>query len=212
MMLRCWKLDPASRVVARDAVEEIAVAAANLVEEDMGHLEWPTTATTLYTRKTAHLNRTGVDVHSAAVVARFDELRVSRSAVVLEKELGSGEYGQVWLGTLHGAHVAVKTLKEGTHADLLDQFMQEARILVALQHPSIVAVRGVCTEAAVEQCCIVLELMPGGDLQGYLVGHRTELAASQVLESQLINVLVQIASAMAFLERSHIVHRDLAAR
>ena len=54
--------------------------------------------------------------------------------------------------------------------------------------------------------------MRGGDLHRYLKREVEELKVRPTIKLDLLNALVQIAEAMAYLERKKIVHRDLAAR
>src|SRR3954470_16706776 len=78
---------------------------------------------------------TGAAAAAAQRLGRFELLR----------ELGSGAQGTVHLArdTRLGRLVALKTLalpsgKPGEHAQLLRMFLDEARIVGALQHPNLV--------------------------------------------------------------------------
>lgn len=55
----------------------------------------------------------------------------------------------------------------GGDTDLRDKFMTEARILSVLKHAYIVRLLGVCTCEA--PLMMIIELMPHGDLQEFLI-------------------------------------------
>jgi hypothetical protein len=106
----------------------------------------------------------------------------------------------------------------------------EARLLHQLRHPHIVRVLAVVTKSLPTLIC--LEYMQNGDLKTYLrfdvsfglhmiltlcfryracrPSLRTRKA--EVSEADVVRVLMQVCSALAFLEREHVVHRDIAAR
>ncbi|TGZ70269.1 hypothetical protein CRM22_003290 [Opisthorchis felineus] len=133
-----------------------------------------------------------------------DHWEIPKSSIVLIKQLGAGQFGEVWLGKWNGTtEVAVKTLKQGTMTR--DEFLKEARIMRAARHPKLVRLYAVCTE---DPIYIVTELMSNGSLLHYLrdgPGKHLEL-------NSLVDMMAQIASGMAYLEKERYIHRDLAAR
>ena len=69
----------------------------------------------------------------------------------LSRELGSGEFGVVYLGKWRPPkgeeiEVAVKTLKEGSTEQDRVKFLQEAAIMGQFKHPNVVRMYGVITE------------------------------------------------------------------
>ena len=89
--------------------------------------------------------------------------------------IGSGQYGIVKLGTLsrHNdscdpVQVAVKTLNSQCSESDRVKFLREAAIMGQFVHNNVVQLHGVVTEE--ENMMIVLEYMPKGDLQRFLLG------------------------------------------
>ncbi|KER31927.1 hypothetical protein T265_01864 [Opisthorchis viverrini] len=133
-----------------------------------------------------------------------DHWEIPRSSLVLLEQLGAGQFGEVWKGRWNGSmDVAIKTLKPGTMSK--EDFLKEARIMKRLHHPKLVRLYAVVTA---DPIYIVTELMSLGSLLHYLrdgPGRNLELKL-------LIDMVAQIASGMAHLEKERYIHRDLAAR
>lgn len=111
----------------------------------------------------AGLQDEALNAHFEALQLRPDELEEIRI-------LGEGEFGSVHLCRLRhreNVEVAVKRLHgSGIDANQQRGFLLEARIMVALNHPHIVAVVGLCTRD--RPFAIAMELLPMGDLRSYL--------------------------------------------
>jgi Ran GTPase-activating protein (RanGAP) involved in mRNA processing and transport/serine/threonine protein kinase len=158
------------------------------------------------------------------------QLEVPRATVMLGAELGRGQSGVVFRGAFadHSAHLAVKTrsdpgLNVGGAAAVADEaLMLEAMLLNGLRHPGIVALLAVVTAGASVLVCT--ELMANGNLRDYLRGCRPGLfqnAASgnssntqpvAISPQLMVAMATKLSSAMSFLERHGIIHRDIAGR
>ena len=88
----------------------------------------------------------------------------------------------------------------------------EAFVLHGLAHPRIVALVAVVTH--VRPIMVCMEYMPGGDLRTYLRRCRPSLQnPAAVIDHVTMAVMAgQMSSALSFLERRRVIHRDIAAR
>ena len=119
-------------------------------------------------------------------------------------KLGEGGMGLVYLAedTLLGRRVAIKTLNVDLGKQHYRQrFLREARAVSALSHPNIATVHeyGETSEGVP---FIVMELVQGQTLEELLI--RKELTLSRILE-----IVEDVAKALAEAHRSGIVHRDI---
>jgi len=155
----------------------------------------------------------------------------------LGKLLGSGQFGDVYRGTLQHSRgsieVAIKTLKSKASKEDRVKFLQEAAIMGQFKHPNVVTLYGViadgepvCLESQVRQLknlsffliqvLLVLEMLMKGDLRQFLLSMRSEEdfenLDSLVDGHFLLSFCRQIASGMAYLSSISFIHRDLAAR
>ncbi|RWS17516.1 mitogen-activated protein kinase kinase kinase 13-like protein [Dinothrombium tinctorium] len=108
--------------------------------------------------------------------------------------LGSGAQGAVFLGRLNNEMVAVKKVKEKSETDI--------KHLRKLNHPNIVAFRGVCTQPPCY--CIVMEYCPFGQLYDIL-----KTGQQKITPSIVVDWSKQIATGMHYLHSHKIIHRDL---
>lgn len=84
-------------------------------------------------------------------------------------------------------------------------FLAEAQLMKTLQHPNLIRLYAVCTTE--EPIYIVTELMKNGSLLSYLRNRGRLLKMPRLIE-----MTIQIATAMSYLESKNYIHRDLAAR
>jgi eukaryotic-like serine/threonine-protein kinase len=122
----------------------------------------------------------------------------------ISKRIGSGGMGEVYLATdvTAGRKAALKLLpmRFTGNAERLKRFQQEARAVVALNHPNILTVYEIGQDHSTHY--IASELIEGETLHQRLVRGRMGL-------SEAVDVAIQVASALAAAHEAGIVHRDV---
>lgn len=117
---------------------------------------------------------------------------------------GEGGMGQVYRARdlLKNRDVAVKLLAEELTADpvVRDRFRREADVLKELSHPALVALYD--AELDGREPFLVFEFVEGDRLDQEIGGRPMPVARA-------LNLLQQIASALAALHARHVVHRDV---
>jgi Tol biopolymer transport system component len=122
----------------------------------------------------------------------------------LVEKIGEGGMGQVWRATdtTLGREVAIKILPDAFAADpeRLARFEREAKVLAALNHPSIATVYGFHEAGGVR--FLAMELVPGEDLSARIA--RGRLPVPDALE-----IARHVAEALEAAHEQGIIHRDL---
>lgn len=124
--------------------------------------------------------------------------------VAIERELGRGGMGAVWLGrqTYLDRRVAVKALLAVADDSFAARFRREATILAGLHHPHIVA----CHSAGIApdgRPYLVMEFVDGPDLKRWVAGHGPLPAAAAA------RVVREVAEGLAHAHAQGIIHRDV---
>ena len=125
------------------------------------------------------------------------------SQYTVDRLLGSGGMGEVYLATdKMGRKVALKVLAPRLIRDPqhVDRFLQEARAVLALNHPNVVTVYDIGEADGVYY--IASELIEGETL-------RTALARGGLEPGHAIEITIQICTALAAAHEKGIVHRDV---
>eukprot|EP00035_Acanthoeca_spectabilis_P009211 m.164176 g.164176 ORF g.164176 m.164176 type:complete len:1161 (+) comp14651_c0_seq1:190-3672(+) len=130
--------------------------------------------------------------------------------------LGKGEFGEVQKGLWHYTarqlfEVAVKTVKpkpgfEEQQEEFLQELLDEATLMMRLDHPNIVSIFGIAHRD--DMPMIVMELLPLGELKDFVMLQKEKLKGSTLA----MQYVCQIAKACEYLHSLNIIHRDLAAR
>uniref|UniRef100_A0A8C3TUG2 Tyrosine-protein kinase n=1 Tax=Catharus ustulatus TaxID=91951 RepID=A0A8C3TUG2_CATUS len=134
----------------------------------------------------------------------YGKLVINASELTRVQEIGSGQFGVVYLGyLLDKTKVAIKTIREGAMSE--EDFIEEAKVLMKLSHPKLVQLYGVCLEDA--PISLVFEFMENGCLSDYLRSQRGSFC-----KETLLGMCLDVCEGMAYLEQNSVIHRDLAAR
>jgi serine/threonine-protein kinase len=126
----------------------------------------------------------------------------------LLRQIGAGGMGSVWLARneVTERQFAIKFLHAGATSDevVLARFLQEARVSGRLRHPSIVEILDAGTAPELEGApFLVMELLDGLSLD-QLVQRMGRLPSRLAVE-----IVLEIARAVAVAHEKGIVHRDL---
>ena len=127
----------------------------------------------------------------------------------IEKELGKGAMGVVYLGRdpKIGRTVAIKTLAlsaefEGSElVDVRERFFREAETAGRLQHPNIVTIFDAGEEH--DLAFIAMEFLPGRDLVGF------SRPGSLLPVATVLDIGDKVAQALEHAHRQQVVHRDI---
>jgi eukaryotic-like serine/threonine-protein kinase len=122
----------------------------------------------------------------------------------ISESIGTGGMGEVYLATdiVAGRKAALKLLplRFTGDAERLKRFQQEARAVVGLNHPNILTVYEIGEDHSIHY--IASELIEGETL-------RERLTRGPMQLSEVLDVAIQVASALAAAHQAGIVHRDI---
>ena len=148
-------------------------------------------------------------VSTGAPSSRLPSERTTLGRYVIERELGRGAMGAVYLGRdpKIGRQVAIKTMalsREFAGDELVEareRFFREAETAGRLQHPDIVTIFDAGEEQ--ELAYIAMEYLKGDDLQKYA-------QAPKLLPVPVVlHVVARIADALNYAHSQGVVHRDI---
>ncbi|XP_065846343.1 muscle, skeletal receptor tyrosine-protein kinase-like isoform X2 [Oscarella lobularis] len=148
----------------------------------------------------------------------YEDVQFPRSKLQITSQIGEGHFGKVYLAKAEGIRsdketllVAVKTIKTGCSKAIAAEFQEEIEIMMNFSHPKIISLLGICSRE--EPYYIITEYMCHGDLRDFLIKRRpTSYRTSSLSQADLLDIIVQVSSGMAYLASCKFVHRDIAAR
>jgi len=136
------------------------------------------------------------------------ELASGMSRPQLQKKIGAGTYGDVFLAAdAAGAQIAVKRLRLPSVA-AASAAMQEGFLMQRFQHPNIVQYGQVYMYEEVGEVfvCFTMKYYEEGDLQRLLARHSP---AAPVPLAQLLMLGADVARALEYLHDQKLIHCDL---
>jgi serine/threonine-protein kinase len=132
--------------------------------------------------------------------------RALGSQYFLDEQIGRGGMGTVWRGQdrTTRASYAIKVLNESLATDpvAVARFVRERTALMSFRHPHVVTLHDMIVER--DTLALVMDLIPGGDLNQLRHDHGGRLEPRQALE-----LTAQVAEALAAAHAAGIVHRDI---
>mgnify|MGYP002628986121 CR=1 FL=1 len=138
-----------------------------------------------------------------AALAASNVVMMPSSTISLHKTLGKGCFGETVLGRFDGIMCAVKKVYIDK-PNVEKQFVREVEALQTVRHPHVLSLWGAVVEP--DACWLVTEYMPAGTLNDAL--RRSFVLKSKPLSCRL-QILWDVASGMAAMERIGVLHRDL---
>ncbi|KAJ6980068.1 hypothetical protein NC653_028023 [Populus alba x Populus x berolinensis] len=139
----------------------------------------------------------------------IDTLASATNNFSLNNILGEGGFGHVYKGTLKdGLEIAVKRLSKSSRQGL-DEFKNEVRHIVNLQHRNLVKLLGCCIEGGEKM--LIYEFLPNKSLDFFIFDD----TRSMLLDwPKRYNIIIGIARGLLYLHqdsRLRVIHRDLKA-
>ena len=126
------------------------------------------------------------------------------SSYRLLRRVGSGAVGEVWAATMSGSwalYAAVLRPELAENPVVLESFVRERSVLLALSHPHIVPLTDMVVEGGV--LALVMEFQHGGSL-------RQKLDSEGPLPVRLaLSLMVQVLNAVEFAHRQGVMHLDI---
>jgi CHASE2 domain-containing sensor protein/tetratricopeptide (TPR) repeat protein len=127
----------------------------------------------------------------------------------IEKELGKGAMGVVYLGKdpKIGRVVAIKTMALAQEfepdelTEVKERFFREAETAGRLSHPHIVTIYDAGEEH--DLCYIAMELLKGGDLVPFTK------PGNLLPQDKVVSIVARVAEALGYAHRQGVVHRDV---
>ena len=120
------------------------------------------------------------------------------------RQIGEGGMGEVYLANdkILDRKVAVKVLYEkfSQHKSNLQRFIQEAKAASSLNHPNILVIHEIGKTKQAQY--IVSEHIEGKTLRKYINDKSVKL-------SEVLDISIQIASALTAAHAAHLIHRDI---
>ena len=158
-------------------------------------------------------DQAGNSIEAAAAEAATEMLADDQAGRIVGKQIGHyqvlsrigrGGMGEVFLAhdTSLGRKVALKLLRGDVtkDEDRLRRFRQEARSASALNHPNILTIHEIGQEDSLH--FIATEYVEGETLRDHMTG-------AHMTVGEVLDVAVQVASALAVAHQAGIIHRDI---
>lgn len=138
--------------------------------------------------------------------AQFIVDQISFDSLTMERQIGKGAFGEVWVAAYRGAPCAVKRMrKERVNTAELKVFRNEIMLMQRFRHPNIVQFFGACWEPP--HIFMVLEYMDRGGLDSVL----RDPSLTLTWREPKLHIATSVARAMVYLHSRDppVIHRDI---
>ncbi|MQM08348.1 hypothetical protein Taro_041203 [Colocasia esculenta] len=121
----------------------------------------------------------------------FNEIAIATDDFSQQNKLGEGGFGPVYKGKLiDGQKIAVKRLSKFSDQGV-EEFKNEVRVIVKLQHRNLVRLLGCCVEG--EERMLVYEYMPNKSLDAFIFGlFFLSISSNFILPSSISSLLLDM--------------------
>ncbi|DAZ92670.1 TPA: hypothetical protein N0F65_000440 [Lagenidium giganteum] len=133
---------------------------------------------------------------------------IDPSAIKVGKEIGKGAFSVVFSGEYNKRLVAVKCQPKDDNGEIPPYVLKEIAILQKLQHPNVLDFIGAADNQRAKQVWILSEQVHNGDLDALLKSIRKE-SIPHIGWSRMVQIALDIATGIEFLQSHGIIHRDI---
>jgi len=128
---------------------------------------------------------------------------IKASDIIMKKRIGRGQFSDVYHAIYRFTEVAVKRLRHVDDVGVVEELIKEARVMLQLRHPNVVAFMGITAMEGTD-LCLVTEYLPRGSLYDVLVSPNIDIEAEHRRRFSL-----DCCCGMDYLHSKNLIHRDL---
>ncbi|KAF4325293.1 hypothetical protein BBO99_00000380 [Phytophthora kernoviae] len=133
---------------------------------------------------------------------------VDPPSVKIGREIGKGAFSVVYAGDYRGQHVAVKCQPKDAEGNIPAFVMREVQVLRQLRHPRLLQFAGAADNVRTKQVWILSEYLNNGDVDLLLKSIRSGKKV-HIGWHRMVRIALDAAQGIEFLQKRHIVHRDI---
>ncbi|CAG2121254.1 unnamed protein product, partial [Medioppia subpectinata] len=171
-----------------------------------------------------HGSHSAANRSSDAMSDRSNELAIERRKILIQQKLNEGTFGQIYSGLLVAdfndmsaeSKIMIKTVSDQASRVQISLIMTEGMRFYSLKHRNLLSIIGTCTDDP-KRPLLIYPHMNSGNLKLFLQkssSHKypNDGQIQTFLTQDLVQMAVQIASAIIYLHKRRLIHRDLATR
>ncbi|CAG2177030.1 unnamed protein product, partial [Oppiella nova] len=171
-----------------------------------------------------HAKHSAANRSSDTMSDRTNELPIERRKLLLQQKLNEGTFGQIYSGLFVAdfndmsaeSKIMIKTVSDQASKLQISLIMTEGMRFYSLKHRNLLSLIGTCTDDP-KRPLLIYPYMNGGNLKHFLQtssSHKYSLDGQihTFLTQDLVQMALQIVSAIIYLHKRRLIHRDLATR